>query len=60
MSDLAESNTRSAEVLGAVSEAAAQREIELVASLGRMHRWMIAAVIICAAAAVTAVVVAVV
>jgi hypothetical protein len=60
LSDLAESNTRSAEVLGAVSDAAAERETALVASLGRMQRWMIAAVIICGAAAVTAVVTAVV
>lgn len=59
LSDLAESNSRSTLVLERISNAAAEREMDLSRTLGRTQRWMIVAVAFCGAASVMAIIVAV-
>jgi hypothetical protein len=56
--ELAGSNRQTTTVLSEMNRTSAQRENELRDMLGRSQRWMIAAMICCAAASVTAVVVA--
>jgi chromosome segregation ATPase len=59
LGDLGESNRRAVDVLADMAAAADRRESKLEMILGRTQKWMIAALVCCGAAAVTALLIAV-
>ncbi len=58
LAELGQSNTRSVQVLAKMASAADERESKLEAMLGRTQKWMIGAVLCCAAASVIALIIA--
>ena len=59
LTNLADSNTNTVDVVARLTESSTRRETDLAAMLGRSQRWMLAAVLLCSVGAIAAVAAAV-